>query len=248
MPKLRPAPDSWEAKLLWHWKATGADTRSDSSSAAIHSVLSDAIVARDLLPGVRLGEEHLAALFGVSRTPVREALLRLATSQLVVRDSRGLLRVSSVTGEQILEVYAVRVVLEGFAAGTAARVASPVSIGRLQQLNAACTEDVQRGDFVAMARDNLAFHAAIAASTGNHLLNRFVQELHEWLTRFPSTTLSYPGRGDQAVAQHAEIINAILSHDTERAESLAREHMQIAERIRIAMLVDGDPGEELPGA
>lgn len=230
--------DEFESALLERWQAAATLDSADSTTDAVRATLRDAIVSRDLAAGVRLGEERLAILFGVSRTPVREALVGLVNSNLAVRDSRGFLRVGSVTSEQILEVYAIREVLEGFAAAAAAHVAAPPSILRLRELNAAGARSAERGNFKGMAEENLQFHAAVAATTGNRLLMRFVDEIHSWVSRIPSSTLSYPGRAAQAIAQHEAIIRAIEERDTQRAERLAREHMESAEALRIAMLVD----------
>jgi DNA-binding GntR family transcriptional regulator len=240
----RPPAEPWEERLLERWQAGQAEAHTYSTSEYVRRTLADAVVSRDLAPGVRLSEENLASLFGVSRTPVREALVGLMNANLATRDSRGLLRVGSVTSDQILEVYAVRVVLEGFAASAAAQVASTAAVIRLRQLNLACRRAAERGDFPAMALENLRLHAAIAEASGNSLLQRFLDEIDNWTRRIPTTTLAFPGRAEVALAQHDELIDAIQAHDVQRAESLAKQHMQDAERIRIAMLV-GEAGGEL---
>jgi len=237
--KLKRSSESWEHKLRERWRTTRADRdRASSTAEAVRLSLADAIVKRELPPGARLGEDRLATLFGVSRTPIREALVGLVNSNLATRDSSGFLRVGSITSEQILEVYAVRQILEGFAAALASRVASPASIVRLKQINAACARDAETRDFQALAVDNLHFHAALARACGNRLLDQFVREIHNWVSRIPTTTLSYPGRAELAVGEHSAIIDAIEHHDDVLAERLAREHMRAAETIRIAMLVE----------
>ena len=242
-PSALPA-EVWEKRLLERWRETGGIAAADSTAEGIRRAVADAIVSRELPPGVRLGEERLASLFGVSRTPVREALLSLVNSRLVARDSRGLLRVGTVTSEEIMEIYAVRVALEGFAASSAATVAPPPALVRLRQLSLACKRSGQAGDCSQLALDNLRFHGAVAAASGNRVLVRFTQEINDWLNRIPSTTLSYPGRASEAVEQHAAIIEAIEQRDSDRAERLAREHMQAALKIRMAMLMDMDDSGE----
>lgn len=232
----RPA-EPWEERLLERWQERQAELDAHSTSESVRRTLAEAVVSRDLMPGRRLSEESLASLFGVSRTPVREALVGLVNANLATRDGRGLLRVGSVTSDQILEVYAVRVVLEGFAASMAAQVASTAAVIRLRQLNLACRRAAERGDYDAMAVENLRLHGAVAEVSGNSLLRRFVEEIHNWTRRIPTTTLAFPGRAEVALSQHDEIIDAIDLHDVARAEALARTHMQDAERIRIEMLV-----------
>ena len=238
-PEHKGSSELWESDLRGRWQLTDA-LRDDAGSTAeaVRQSLTAAIVNRELPPGLRLGEDRLANLFGVSRTPVREALVGLVNANLAVRDSRGFLRVGSITSEQILEVYAVRQVLEGFAASHAALVASPADLAKLKQLNASCAQAAARSDFKALATNNLRFHSAIAAACGNRLLVHFVDEIHNWVSRIGSTTLSNPGRASVALVEHNAIIDAIEERDSERAERLAREHMVAAEKIRIAMLID----------
>jgi DNA-binding GntR family transcriptional regulator len=212
-------------------------------AVAVRNTLSRAIVERRLPPGWRLGEERLAALFGVSRTPIREALAALASSDLARRDTRGTLRVGSITSDQILHVYAVRRALEGASAALAAEVATARTAVRLTALNRACERATAGGDHDEMAQANLDFHAAIAASTGNEMLIRFIDEVHNWVKRLHTTTLSYPGRAETALEEHSEIIKAIGSRQPELAERLARDHMAVAEEIRIEMLTQMLPDE-----
>jgi DNA-binding GntR family transcriptional regulator len=231
-----------EVALVNRWQES-ADEEIDSRSLgdAIRSTLAGAIVDRELPPGWRLRVERLAAIFGVSRTPVREALAGLANSNLARRDSRGSLRVGSVTTEQIRDVYAVRGHLEGLSAALAAETATTRTVAILREMNEACKRAAAAGDFQAFAAANNDFHGAIARSTGNELLIRFLDDVHIWVKRFPTTTLSYPGRPESALAEHEQIIDAIEQRDGELAERLAREHMRAGEEIRIRMLAESDP-------
>lgn len=230
-----------EADLVARWEeSAGESFDSRSLGEAIRSTLAGAIVDRALPPGFRLREERLAALFGVSRTPVREALAALANSNLARRDTRGSLRVGSITPEQILDVYVVRGRLEGLAAALAAETATSRTVTVLREINEACKRAAAAGDFDALAAANHELHTAIARSTGNELLIRFLDDVHNWVKRFPTTTLSYPGRPQSALAEHDQIIDAIERRDAERAEQLARDHMRAGEEIRIRMLAESD--------
>lgn len=215
-----------------------------SRAEVIMTTLSGAIIDRELPPEWRLREERLATLFGVSRTPIREALAGLANSGLARRDDRGSLRVGSITPEQILDVYAVRKSLEGLSAALAAESASPRAAAHLRQIQRACERAVELGDYEAFATANSEFHLALAQATGNELLTRFIGDVENWVKRFPTTTLSFPGRPDSALAEHEAILEAIEGRDPERAEQLARKHMSVAEEIRMQMLF----GDSSPGA
>jgi len=228
-----------EDALRARWRSV-SEGSSDARSVAdvIGTTLSDAIVERELPPGFRLREERLASVFRVSRTPIREALAALANANLAHRDGRGSLRVVQITSEQILDVYAVRRCLEGLSAALAAETATTRVVARLRELNRTCEHAAAREDYAAFKNANNAFHGALAQSTGNELLIRFLADVQNWVKRFPTTTLSYPGRPDTALAEHERIVDAIEARDADLAERLARDHMRAAEEIRLKMVLE----------
>ena len=233
-----------ELALMKRWERTSAELVDARSVAdAIGTTLSASIIERELPPAWPLREERLASLFGVSRTPIREALAGLANAGLARRDNRGSLRVRGVTPEQILDVYAVRRQLEGLSASLAAEAATPRQISFLKHLNRACEEAVAAGDSKRLAAANNDFHAAMARSTGNEMLIQFIEDVQKWVKRIPTTTLSYPGRPETALQEHVEIIEAIEARDSARADQLARDHMGVAEEIRMRMLRDEPDAE-----
>lgn len=225
--------DTSEEALLARWNARERDGR--SIAEAVRETLVAAIVARELPPDWRLNEERLAVIFDVSRTPIREALSRLAAANLAQRDASGTLRVGSVTPEQMLDVYAVRRTLEGLAAALAAEISTPRLIAQLQELNRRCEACLETEDYDTLARRNLEFHEAIAAATGNEMLIRFMADISNWVNRIPTTTLT-PSRAPTAIKEHVEIIAAIADRQPALAERLASEHIRRAERVRLQML------------
>lgn len=218
-------------KALWQAQAiTGA------TSDMVYAILHEAILSGILPPGQRLGEELLAALFDVSRTPVREALLRLETTGLAHRVPRRGLIVARITPQEIVEVYVVRETLDGLAAYLAAQFATPSDVAHLVTINEHFSRAAQAGNAVEMADLNLRFHEAIARIARNSLLSQFLTQIHHQVRRIPGTTFQHPGRAAHAVEEHASIVNAIQAGDAERARQLATESMATARRIRIAML------------
>ncbi len=218
-------------KTLWQAQAiTGA------TSDMVYAILHEAILSGILPPGQRLGEELLAALFDVSRTPVREALLRLETTGLAHRVPRRGLIVARITPQEIVEVYVVRENLDGLAAHLAAQFATPSDIATLIAINEEFAGTAREGNVKAMADLNLQFHEAIARIARNSLLSQFLTQIHHQVRRIPGTTFQHPGRAASAVEEHARIIEAIQDRDAERARQLATESMATARRIRIAML------------
>ncbi len=217
------------------------DNRALERSAAadgVYEALREAIVARRLLPGDRLAEEQLARQFGVSRTPVREALLRLETEQFATRVARRGLVVRPIPEREVLEVYAVRAALDGLAASLAAEQATPPDRARVRWLAQQIADAATGADHQKMAELNIELHEAICQAAHNGMLVHFMRQIHDWVRRFggPDTTFSHPGRADEALVEHERIVDAIEAGDADLAGRLAREHMSRAREVRIAML------------
>ncbi|HYI66417.1 MAG TPA: GntR family transcriptional regulator [Candidatus Limnocylindrales bacterium] len=211
-----------------------------STADAIHDAVAEGILSRVLPPGWRLGEERLASLFSVSRTPVREALMRLESESLAARNRRSGLVVADVSAEQILEIYVIREALDGIAARQAAHFSSPVDIAALERLNDALAAASAEGAYERMAGLNVEFHTALARASRNEMLQRFVDQVHQAVRRFQRTTFSEPGRADEAVREHLAIIEAVKKQDERAAEEAARRHMQHALTVRMAMELERD--------
>jgi DNA-binding GntR family transcriptional regulator len=214
-----------------------AGTSGLGASQHIHRTIRDAVIRGELAPGTRLGEDDVARRFAVSRTPVREAFLRLEAERLVQRVGRGLV-VASVTPEEILEIYAVRQVVDGLAARLAAEAARPQDIEQLRWLNGRVREAATAQDADAMSALNLDWHEAVCAAGRNSFLLELMEMVHDRVRRFPGTTFSVGSRPAKAIAEHEAIIDAIERRDAGEAERLARLHMQHAMAVRIQLLRD----------
>jgi DNA-binding GntR family transcriptional regulator len=197
--------------------------------------LVEQIVAGNLPPGYALVEERLGNVLGVSRTPVREALMRLENEHAAERDGRRGLVVSYVSSQQILDVYVIREALDGIAASLAAKYASPIDLAELEHLNELMSVAGDAGDYRRMAHLNIEFHGVLARATRNEMLVRFINDIHRWVQRIPATTFSEPGRVGQAVDEHQRLIVALKSSDSAKAESIARQHIRDALAIRMKM-------------
>lgn len=218
---------------LWENEAlTGA------TSDILYRVLSEAIIAGVLPPGQRLTEEQLASLFDVSRTPVREAIVRLEAEHFAVRVPRRGLVVSRITPQEIIDVYTVRGAIDGLAAALAAEHATPADVSTLSWINEQFAAAAHANDIRAMADLNLQFHEAVGKAARNSLLSNVMRQIHHIVRRYRSTTFTEPGRGLKSVEEHRAVIDAIGARDAARARSLAETHMATARLIRIEMLND----------
>lgn len=201
-----------------------------------YTLILEAIDGGDFRPGDRLVESDLAERFGVSRTPIREALQRLETQSLLTRDGRSLI-VASLDHNQLAELYVVRAELEGLAAGLAARHASPEEVRVLQDM----VEDDHKlmGDPQAMARANRRFHKQIHLSSHNRYLVQQLDLVHRSMALMATTSLAAVGRDEDALAEHTAIVEAIHAGDVATATDALRSHISKAFVTRLKL----DSGE-----
>lgn len=206
-------------------------------ATSAYDQIREAILNGRFPAGHLLGESALAAEFGISRTPVREALHRLEIERLIERAARGM-RVRASSPEEILDIYDVRITLEGAAAKQSALRATELDCARLH-----AAQDAMRRtgpDPAARADINRQFHEAIWQSSHSATLVDLLQRLNVHLVRYPTTTLSSDERWEQALDEHDAILEAIDSHDAETARRLAEEHMAGAREVRLRMYAEGE--------
>lgn len=215
-----------------------------NTSEAVYQTLREAIATGTFAPGDHLNESAIAETLKISRTPIREALLRLETERLLERSSGRRLTVTEVTLEEILDVYVIREVINGLAARLAAENAHAGDLVRLRRLHREMRWALEEGDTAGMATRNFQFHEALCKASRNAFLLTILRQAHDTQRRFPGTTFSLPERAAESVAEHEAILEAVAAHDGVRAEELARRHMANTKAARISML-DGTVDEHL---
>lgn len=189
-------------------------------------------------PGDRLVESELADRFGVSRTPIREALQRLETQSLLARDGRSLI-VASLDHNQLAELYVVRAELEGLAASLAAQHAAPEEIRVLREM---VEDDRQRlDDPAALARSNRRFHKQLHLASHNRYLVQQLDLVHRTMALLATTSLAAEGRSEKAVGEHDAIVSALEARDREAAHAALKAHISKAFETRLKL----DSGSEL---
>ncbi len=200
-------------------------TLSKSTPKDAYALILEAIDSGTYRPGDRLVESDLADQFGMSRTPIREALQRLETQSLLARDGRSLI-VASLDHNQMAELYAVRAELEGLAAKLAAKHASEEEKSVLQEM-----VDQDRliiDDPNALSRANRRFHKQIHFASHNRFLVQQLDLLHRSMALMATTSLAVEGRGKDAMSEHQAIVDAIVAGDGDAAFDALREHISIA--------------------
>lgn len=188
-------------------------------------------------PGDRMVESELAERFGVSRTPIREALQRLETQSLLSRDGRSLI-VASLDHNQLAELYVVRAHLEGLAARLAAQHATPEELRVLREM---VEQDRRRvADPGALARSNRRFHKQVHLASHNRYLVQQLDFVHRTMALLATTSLAVEGRSATAVEEHDAIVRAIEARDGEAADTALRTHISRAFETRLRL----GPGDD----
>jgi DNA-binding GntR family transcriptional regulator len=200
-----------------------------------HALLLEAIDRGDFRPGDRLVEAELADRFGVSRTPIREALQRLETQGVLARDGRSLV-VASLDHDQLGELYVVRAELEGLAARLAAQHAAPEEVRVLREMVARDRALVADPD--ALARANKRFHHQIHLASHNRYLIQQLEMVRRSMALVASTSLAAPGRADRALDEHEAMVRAIEARDGAAAEAIIRAHISNALETRLLAEAD----------
>ncbi|MBO6776210.1 MAG: GntR family transcriptional regulator [Marinibacterium sp.] len=195
-----------------------------------YSMILEAIDVGVYKPGDRLVESDLAERFGVSRTPIREALQRLETQSLLERDGRSLI-VAALDHNQMAELYVVRRELEGLAARLAAKHATEEEVRVLRDMVTA--DDALVGDPSALSRANRRFHKQIHLASHNRYLVQQLDLVHRTMALMATTSLAAEGRGQIAQAEHDRIVRAIEDRDEAEAEAALRDHISIAFMTRL---------------
>ncbi|MCR8550717.1 GntR family transcriptional regulator [Salipiger sp. P9] len=197
-----------------------------------YTLILEAIDSGVYRPGDRLVESELAERFGVSRTPIREALQRLETQSLLTRDGRSLI-VASLDHNQMAELYVVRTELEGLAARLAARHATEEEIQVLRDM---VSEDrALLNDPSALARANRRFHKMIHLASHNRFLVQQLDLVHRSMALMATTSLAAQGRGEIALAEHKAIVDAIARRDEDAAYKALRDHISVAFVTRLKL-------------
>lgn len=207
---------------------------SNGKATGLYEVLRADVVSGVLKPGQRLSEASLSRQYGVSRSPVREALASLERDGLVER--AGLVvRVRQRTAEEMLDIYEVRIYLEGAIASDAAQRRNTIDLHRLGAAIDTASQ-VDGSDAKALLSANRAFHDALAAASHNAALADLQGRLNAQIATLPAKTLQFPGRWPEARQEHVLIAEAVEAQDTYAARTVAEQHMARARDIRLTLM------------
>ncbi|MET9605093.1 GntR family transcriptional regulator [Streptomyces sp. NPDC006512] len=212
---------------------TAASPLSPAVTAAdrVYRHVKQGVLERRYEGGVLLTEGEVAEAVGVSRTPVREALLRLETEGLLkLYPKKGAL-VLPVSAQEIADVIETRLLVEEFTVRRAVP-APPALLERLAALLAEQRRHAADGDIAAMMTADRCFHAEIVRHAGNQILSRLYDQLRDRQLRMGVALLhAHPDRVERTLAEHAEILDALRAGDVEAAAAAVRGHVGRVEAL-----------------
>ena len=192
--------------------------------------LRDAIRRGVLKPGERLMEIQLAEELGVSRTPVREAIRKLELEGYVIMMPRRGTYVANLSIRDINEVFEIRTSLESLSNGLAAERITNEELEQLQRLLVEIGNDIEKNDMEKIVEVDTKFHDLLYQASRNQRLIGIISNLREQLTRYRTTSMTFPGRLKETLGEHREIVEAIAQGDVKAARRAAEKHMEKSEQ------------------
>jgi DNA-binding GntR family transcriptional regulator len=188
-----------------------------------------AVLSGEFQPGLRLDEGMLAVRYGVSRTPVREALRQLASTGLIEIKPRRGATVASATSAQLETLFGAMAEIEATCARLAAMSMTPIERRRLQSHHETMAAIALRDDPDAYAAANVSFHTLIYLGARNDILSDFATGLRRRLAPFRRAQFRTEGRTARSHAEHASVLKAILAGDAATAHAAMFHHMSLVE-------------------
>ncbi len=197
----------------------------------------EAIITERLKPGERVPEHELAERFGISRTPIREAFRQLESEGFLSITPRKGAIVSPITQKDVQEFYAIKSLLEGYAARLSCRKFTEKDLKRMETLNVQMAKLAKKDNVRGFFNLDNAFHDIFLSACGNDKLYNLVNNLVQQFERFRVTSLSLPGRMGNSVKQHKDIIEAFRKRDEDQVEKLVRANAEQGGEVLVKQIL-----------
>ena len=187
--------------------------------------LRERIFAHELPPGAWIDEQVFAEQYGISRTPLREALKVLASEGLVTLKPRRGCYVTEISERDLDEIFSVISLLEGQGAASAARLATEADLDSLVAIHRKLEQAASGNHIDRFFEGNQAFHARVQEIADNRWLQHCIEDLRKVIKLSRHHSLFSEGRLQQSLAEHRLIVDALLARDPALAETRMREHI-----------------------
>ncbi|CAD6555152.1 GntR family transcriptional regulator [Paraburkholderia sabiae] len=209
----------------------------------VENVLRQAIMSGRFAPGSRLIERELCETLGVSRTSVREALRKLEAEKLVRSVPHKGPIVAVMSQQEASELYALRGLLEGFAAHEFARLASDAAIAQFGEAAKELRVQATAQDQAGVLKAKTALYDVLLDNCGNALVKEVLNSLYSRVNLLRATSLMHPDRLPSSLREIDKLYKALKGRDADEAQELARLHVANAEKAAMRMLSEGE-GED----
>jgi len=190
-----------------------------------YDAIKSAILSLKLKPGEPLVESELARQLGISKTPVRDALLELEREGFVTKVLFKGTYVTEVTLKDVREIFQLRAVLEGLAARLAAPLFSPQEVEQMAENLTAAEAALAEGNLALCSERGKRFHDAIINKADNQRLTLIIRNLDDHVQRFRLLSDQISGRLNKSVREHRRILEALRQRDPAAAEQAMRDHL-----------------------
>jgi DNA-binding GntR family transcriptional regulator len=204
----------------------GAQADPPTLADQAYEVIQQAILDESYQPGDHLSVPAISKELGISRSPVREAILRLEQEGLVRTIPRRGAVVVGVTFVELLKLYEVREFLEGLAARLAAEKVTDGQIADLKKQWDEHSKAVEAGDVAAHMAIDQGFHTQVFDAAANHYVAEMRLEIQNQIRLGLTSTAAVPGNPPKALEEHKRILEALVRRDPDRAEQAARAHIR----------------------
>jgi len=200
----------------------------------VYEYIKEKINSNEYPPGTPLTEEGICAELNVSRTPVRDAIRRLTSENLLVMTPGVGLSVSSIGLEDLIEIFDIREGLEGLAVKLFIDRAPEATILRLHNCVSEGEEAVHHNDFNLFMDHDMEFHRIIDATVGNKRLSSMLDGIYEQINRLAYTNREDPEVCRLALSGHHKILQAIEDHDRQAAIQAMEDHVREVKRYYLS--------------
>jgi DNA-binding GntR family transcriptional regulator len=208
------------------------ETFKDKAYTALRNVIESSDIYRSRTD-IRLDERQLAQDFGISRTPVREAMAQLEREGFVRSVPRRGVYVVRKTKDEVIQMITAWAALESMAARLITQSASDADIAGLRRMFATFEDDKLHAKLDEYSEVNIAFHQTIIELSGNRVLIQLAENLFTHMRMIRGRTIGEDDRVERSIRDHMNIIQALEARDTERAEDLVRQHaLGLAEHVK----------------
>lgn len=202
------------------------DTASQSLPSEVYTTLKKKIINFELMPGQLLIVQDVAKEFNMSRTPVREAMVRLRGEGLLVDSTGRKFKVSNISWDFICGLYQARKLIEEYSIDILSKQMPDGFMEKMRDNMTRMRENLDKKDYYAVFEDDADFHKLIVDASGNVVIREWVEDMYDQQMRVRFLSVSVGNRLEKTLEEHKAVYDAIDAGDFEHAKILLKQHLQ----------------------